>query len=274
MAIVWKRRPVKDASRLAWARITLGAIDRIHQHLAAKFKPATSNRALTALRRTLKECWRAEELTWEQYKRLADFDQVPGDNLPGRAARRSDIEKMLQVCERDSTAAGARDGAAIALLYGAGLRRAEAAALEVRDLLGEGEVAVAGKGGSLSIATTGAAVPWIERWLAVRGAVDGPLLTHVRPGGRVEIEALCGQAVGAIVARRAMQAGVEVTAHALRRAFATELLRCGCDHLLVARALRHRDLRSVKRYDGRSDLERAMAIRSAITFAPPAEVGR
>jgi hypothetical protein len=57
MARIWKRRRVKDASRLAWHRITVSDINRVRQVLAAKFSPVTCNRVLTALRRVLRECW-------------------------------------------------------------------------------------------------------------------------------------------------------------------------------------------------------------------------
>jgi site-specific recombinase XerD len=270
MAAIWKERRVKDASRLAWHRITAAAVDRIRVGLAGRLSPVTCNRCLTALRRVLKEEWRAGRLTRDNFERLADVRAVRGDSLPGRAARRQEVERLLAACEEDSTPAGARDGAAIALLYCAGLRRAEAAALDVDSILGEGEIAVPGKGGSLAMASLGAGVPWLERWLAVRGSMAGPLLWHVRPNGKVVAAALCGAAVGAIVTRRAAQAGLDrVSAHCLRRGFASELLRRGHDHLLVARALRHRDVRSVARYDSRSDLERAAAVRSAVVVREP-----
>jgi site-specific recombinase XerD len=270
MAAIWRGRPVKDASRLAWHRITAAAVDRIRGVLAGKFRPVTCNRCLTALRRVLKEEWRAGRLTREDFERLADVRAVRGEGLPGRAARRQEVERLLAVCDRDHTPAGARDGAAVALLYCAGLRRAEAAALDVDSLLSEGEIVVPGKGGSLAMASLGAGVPWVERWLSVRGREPGPLLWHVRPNGKLVAAALCGAAVGAIVTRRAAQAGLDrVSAHCLRRGFASELLRRGHDHLLVARALRHRDVRSVARYDGRSDLERALAVRSAVVVEGP-----
>ena len=269
VARAWKRHPVRCAWRLAWQRITVSDITRVRQVLAAKFSPVTCNRALTALRRVLRECWRAGQLSREEMERLADFRGIRGTTLPGRAARPQEVEGLLAACERDLSPAGARDGAIVALCFAAGLRRAEAVALEVDDLLAEGEVAVAGKGGVLAIATLGAGAAWVERWLAVRGTAPGPLLVHVRASGKMVLQGLCGAAVGAVITKRARQAGVRLTAHALRRGFATELLRHGHDHLLVARALRHRDMRSVQRYDGRSDLERALAVRGSITLPAP-----
>lgn len=269
VALAWKKHPVKCCWRLAWERITSSDIGRIRQALAAKYAPPTVNRCLTALRRVLLECWRAGTLDREAMERLRTFRNVRGDVLPGRAARGDEIRALFTACEMDPSPAGARDAAAIALCYGAGLRRAEVAAVEVDDLLADGELAVHGKGGGLAMATLGSGRVWVERWLAVRGGAPGPLLIQIRATGRLVFRRLGGAAVGAIVTKRARQAGVRVTAHALRRAFATELLRRGHDHLLVARALRHRDMRSVQRYDGRSDLERALAVRAAIAVPGP-----
>jgi integrase len=272
MATIWRGKPVKDCCRLAWHRITAAAVDRIRQQLAVKFNYVTVNRCLTALRRTLKEEWRSGRLTREAFERLADVPPVRGETLPGRAVRRDEVEAMLAVCERDRSPAGARDGAAVVLCFCSGLRRAEAAALDLDDLLADGEVAVAGKGGSLALASLGAGAPWVARWLAVRGPGPGPLLTHVRPTGKVVLNRLCGAAVGAIVTRRARQAGLELSAHCLRRGFASALLRRGADHLMVARALRHRDVRSVQRYDARTDLERALAVRGALVVSAPQQM--
>lgn len=269
VALAWKRHPVKCCWRLAWQRIASSDIGRIRQILAGKFAPPTVNRCLTALRRVLRECWRAGVLSREEMERLADVRGVREDVMPGRAARTPEVRALLAACEHDASPAGARDGAAIALCYGAGLRRAEAAAIEVDDLLPGGEFAVHGKGGGLAMATLGGGEAWVSRWLAVRGTEPGPLLLQVRATGKVVFRRVGGAAVGAIVAKRAREAGVPVTAHALRRAFATELLRKGSDHLLVARALRHRDMRSVQRYDGRTDLERALAVRAAISVPAP-----
>ena len=244
---------------------------QIREQLAAKFAPATVNRCLTAFRCVLREEWRANHLTDEQLKRLVDVRGVKLDQLPGHAAMRSDLERLLSLCELDASPAGARDAAVIALLFGAGLRRAEAAALDMTDFLAGGELRVVGKGNYPAIATLGAGLPWVERWLDVRGRGPGPLLCRMSTTGELTNEPIGGAAVGAVVKKRVLAAGLslKVTAHSLRRAFASALLRAGYDHLMVARALRHRDMRSVQRYDGRSDFERALAVRAAITVPAP-----
>ncbi len=271
LARIWRGRPVKDPTRLAWFRVSSSIVDRMRRELAQRLAPATTNRCLTALRCVLREEWRDSHLSEEDYRRLVSFRGVRMDQLPGHAVRESDVDRLLAVCRSDSTPAGARDGAAIALLYCAGLRRAEAAGLQLEDLLPEGEIQVVGKGNYPAIASLGSGAPWVERWLEVRGQAPGPLLLRLTSGGKVTGDPIGGAAVGAIVMKRIAAAGLprKITAHSLRRGFASELLRHGYDHLMVARALRHRDLRSVQRYDGRSDFERAMAVRTSIKVTGP-----
>jgi len=56
---------------------------------------------------------------------------------------------------------------------------------------------------------------------------------------------------------------MNVSPHCLRKTFATSLFRAGFDHVMVMRSLRHRDIRSVRIYDRRTENERAAAEGSA-----------
>jgi len=251
MAALWRGKAVRNATQLAWHKISVVGVDRIRNGLKEKYHPVTANRCLTALRRVLKEEWRAGRLSHEQFERLVDFAPIRGDSLPGKAARKTEVERLLDACEHDRSPAGVRDAAIIAVLYAAGLRRAETSALTMDDFLQEGEIAVLTKGGGITVATLGAAAPWVDRWLAVRGREPGPLFLQIRATGKIAQRPLGPSAINAVVGKRAKEAGIDhVSAHMLRRGFATELLRRGYDHLLVARALRHKDMRSVQRYDG------------------------
>jgi integrase/recombinase XerD len=65
----------------------------------------------------------------DSYHRAADLPSVRGSTLPrGRALTTGELRALFGARATDSTAAGARDAALLALLYGAGLRRAERAA--------------------------------------------------------------------------------------------------------------------------------------------------
>lgn len=143
---------------------------------------------------------------------------------------------------------GARDRAVLLLLYGSGLRIAEALALKGGDQpLGE-VLLVSGKGGKQRLVPvlpiTRAAVadyvrqcPWplTSDALLFRGAKGGPL----SPG-------MVQRAVAA--ARRALGLPESATPHALRHSFATHLLGAGADLRALQELLGHASLGSTQIY--------------------------
>ena len=151
-----------------------------------------------------------------------------------------------------STMAASRDTALFTLLYGAGLRIAEALSLDLRDLprAGPGASAVLrvrGKGNKerlvpLLPAGLSALQSWVSQHPAP--APDAPLFQGVR-GGRLD----------AAVAQKAMRdyrrlVGLpeHATPHALRHSFATHLLEGGADLRSIQELLGHASLSSTQRY--------------------------
>src|SRR5439155_20366744 len=153
------------------------------------------------------------------------------------------------------------------LLFDLGLRRSEVVRLDRADWdRAAGTLAVLGKGRTAKVALT---LPpptqaALERWLAVRGQEPGPLfrsLDRARKGsGR-----LTGAGLYALVRRLGQQAGLKVWPHGLRHAAITEALdRTGGDVRAVQRFSRHRDLKTLQRYDdNRADLAGDVARRVA-----------
>ena len=235
------------------------------------------NRALAALRRVLRFAWREGSLPYETYLRLSDVEPVRGEALPrGRALQPAELEALYGACAQDVKPSGRRDGLVIGLLHASGLRAAEAAGLQLEDVVNAnlGELLVTGKGGFGACASLGAAAPLLGAWLAIRGDDPGPLLLQVRATGKIAPAGLCPRALFQVVRKRALEAGLRrTTAHDLRRTYATELLRAGNDHLLVARALRHHDVRSLRSYDRRPAEEIAAAQRAAIHVPASARSG-
>jgi len=123
-----------DAQTLDWSAVRYQHAQAVRSGLAERYKPTTANKALSALRGVLREAWRLGLVTSEDYRRAADLEAVKGESLPpGRALTAGELKALLGACSADETAAGARDAALLALLYGAGLRRSEAVALDVSD---------------------------------------------------------------------------------------------------------------------------------------------
>ncbi len=109
---------------------------------------------------------------------------------------------------------GQRDTALLAVLYGTGVRRSEAVALDLSDYTPErGELRVrSGKGRKERIVYVAAGTAEaLAAWLAIRGEGPGALFHPITKGGQVLSEQRLGDgAVRRILRRRARQAGIAV----------------------------------------------------------------
>ena len=146
----------------------------------------------------------------------------------------------------DAAAMQARDTALFTLLYGCGLRIADALALDVRDAP-EAVLRVVGKGGKERIVPVLPVVrEAIAAWLALHPdrRPDSPLFLGAR-GGRLD----------AAVAQRTLRnfrrlygLPEHATPHALRHSFATHLLAGGADLRSIQDLLGHASLSTTQRY--------------------------
>ncbi|MFZ5476848.1 MAG: tyrosine recombinase XerC [Myxococcota bacterium] len=140
----------------------------------------------------------------------------------------------------------ARNRAALEVAYGAGLRVAELAGLDVRDVdLREGVVHVrAGKGRKDRVVPIGPpAVAAVRDLLAEARIVDGPLFRNGR-GGRLTTRALYD-----VVRATGRAMGLpDVHPHRLRHSFATHLLAGGADVRAIQEMLGHASLSTTQRY--------------------------
>jgi integrase/recombinase XerC len=141
-----------------------------------------------------------------------------------------------------------RDTALLELLYGSGLRVAEAAALDVDHLdLAQRRVRVWGKGGKQRLVPlSDPAADALRRWLADG---RGELATEASPAAAVFLN-LRGRRLTPRDARRVLdrRAVAPTHPHALRHTFATHLLDGGADLRVVQELLGHADLATTQRY--------------------------
>jgi integrase/recombinase XerC len=150
----------------------------------------------------------------------------------------------------DSATVQARDEALFTLLYGCGLRIAEALALNVRDapLPGsESALRVVGKGSKTRIVPVLPAVrAAIAAWLALHPsrAPDAPLFVGTR-GGRLN-PAVAQRTLRTFRRQRGLPE--HATPHALRHSFATHLLEGGADLRSIQELLGHASLSTTQRY--------------------------
>ena len=172
---------------------------------------------------------------------------------------RAVAEDIGEVSEREFTQA--RDQALFTLLYGCGLRIAEALALDMRDAPLPGQTAmlrVVGKGSKERIVPVLPAVrEAIAAWLRFRQEAppDAPLFIGLR-----------GKRLDPGVAQRTMRqfrpfAGLspDATPHTLRHSFATHLLAGGADLRTIQDLLGHASLSTTQRYTA-VDTDRLMAV--------------
>ena len=105
-----------------WAAVRYEHATAIRALLAETYAPATANKMLSALRRVLKEAWKLDGLSAEDYHRASSVENVKGETLPsGRELNKGEITSLMTVCQNDPGPAGVRDAAMIALLYSWGL---------------------------------------------------------------------------------------------------------------------------------------------------------
>ena len=130
----------RDAFLLPWGALRYQHTAALRAALAEKYAPATANKILAALRGVLKAAWRLGHIPTDHYQRAVDVTAVRGETLPrGRALSAGELRALFAVCihERSEDGhlkpAGARDAALMAVLYGVGLRRSEAVALDADD---------------------------------------------------------------------------------------------------------------------------------------------
>jgi site-specific recombinase XerD len=196
-------------------------------------------------------------MSHDDYARATDIAPVRGETEPrGRALTTEELLRLFQVCSADSSFAGIRDGAILAVLYGLGLRRSELIALDVADYdYDHGTLAIQGKGNKPRLGYVLEQVKeLLQSWIAVRGGSEGPIFVPVTKGGNLIFHRLTPQAVALIVKKRAAEADVEeFSCHDLRRSFITDLLEAGADLSIVQQLAGHRQISTTTLYDRRGE---------------------
>jgi integrase len=249
--------PGADLPGFPWPPLCFQHTNAIRAQLAERYAPATANRMLSALRQTLKRCWRLGQMTAEEYHRAADVGNVKGSTLPaGRDVSSGEIAALITTCENDPGPAGPRDAAIIALMAAGGLRRAEVVALDLGDYDPEtGKLILRGKRRKeRTVYATNGTERAIRDWLALRGDQDGALFCPVSKGGRITPRRMTAQAVYNMLGKRGEEAGVVgFSPHDLRRAFVGDLLDAGVDIGVIARMAGHANVQTTARYDRRPE---------------------
>lgn len=184
------------------------------------------------------------------------ISKIKGVKISGRRLgnwlTKAQAEAMLRT-PNQSTLKGCRDRALLAVLIGAGLRRAEVAGLTVGQLQQrEGRwviVDVRGKRNKTrSVAVAGWVADDVARWLRVAGITDGKIFRAMRRGDHVAGAGLSEQAVFDVVVEYATMIGVDVKPHDLRRSFAGLARKGGATVEQIQVSLGHASIATTERY--------------------------
>ena len=247
-----------NAKTLDWSALRYQHTTAVRSLLAEVYAPATANKILAALRGVLKEAWRLGQMDVEDYQRAADLGPIRGSQAErGRALSGDELQRLFVVCAKDITPAGCRDAALLAILYGCGLRRSEAVALDISDYAQEtGAITVrSGKGRKARVTyVPEGARPALAAWLRLRRTDAGALFCPVNKGGKIFHRRMTDQAIRKILIKRGAEAGLaSFTPHDLRRTMIGDLLDAGADISTVQRLAGHANVTTTARYDRRGE---------------------
>jgi integrase len=254
-----------DPLAVNWSQLRYPHVAALRALLTQRYAPSTVNRLLSTLRGVLREAYLLHQIDGDEYQRMIAVRGVRGERLPaGRELSDDEIERLIDACRRDKSPAGARDLALIAVLYAAGLRRAEAGDLCADDLdLRSGQIIIQhGKGNKQrAVYLAGGALAALRAWCKRRGYFSGAVFVPVWKSGAIGSEKLSATSIYNALKRRAHQAGIDdLTPHDLRRTHVSRLLAAGADISTVSRIVGHVDPRTTARYDRRPmDAMRAAA---------------
>lgn len=217
---------VTDAMAFDWSQISRRQVERLRSVMVDRDAAAgTVNHMLSGVRSTVRIAW---ELGLVDDKTRIAVEDEPNEKpqqrrRAGRYVKRGEARRLFAAPGTDPI--GARDVAMLALLYGAGLQRSEAVALQLADY-DQVSGAITVRHDERQVYATNGGKEAIYAWIASRGDWPGALLCPVAKGGRIQPRDMTAQAVMVRVRTIAEQAGVNlVTPNDLRLTYLTELER-------------------------------------------------
>jgi len=250
--------PGLDAESCPWEQVRYPHAAALRAWVAERCAPATANRHVAALRGVLRECWRLGLVDADSFQRAVDVPSVRAETLPrGRALQPGELRALFAACTDSRKPSGVRDAALLSVLYGAGLRRTEAAALGLADYdpasgaltvrcgnWRKDRLAYVPAGGRAALAA----------WLELRGVAEGALFHPITKGGQLERRRMTDQAVADACQRQAAAARLRsFSPHDLRRSFVSHLLDAAADLATVRRLAGHAQVTTTTRYDRRGE---------------------
>lgn len=262
---------------LFWLNFNPGQFAAIRARMIEeKYKPATVNHALSAVRGVINAMWQLGYIEKDTAERLCSIKSVTNhtDEPAGREIALTEMRSILFHCELDIAdpargASAARDAAMMSLMWSTGIRRNELALLDVDSFDSDtGELHIFGKGNKPRVVfVAGGALEAMRAWLSVRTAADGALFPVIDKWGNVGTRHMSPVAINNAVKKRYTAAGVRaLTPHDFRRTFVGNSLTSGVDILTVMGICGHSRVETTARYDRRKNEQKRSA--AALVFTP------
>ena len=249
----------QDLALANYAKSTRQEYLRFGERLSHRFGRPVADLTRDELRTYVEElCARGKSASWVTTqlaalsflyrKTLGQPDKVAFVSYPKRHKPLPTVLSVEEVGALIAAVRNARYQAIVMVLYGAGLRIAEALTLQVTDIdAGRGVIHVRhGKGDKAREAKLSPSLyQWLRNYWA-RERPPAPYLFASRKTGKAPRDAT----IRAALAHAAKQAWIKkrVTPHVLRHSFATHLLEQGTDVRVVGALLGHASLQSTARY--------------------------
>jgi integrase len=186
----------------------------------------------------------------------------------GRHIEQGELSALIQACVSDSSPAGIRDAAMIALAWSTGLRRDEISRIQVADLVNKTDdsldIAIIGKGGKArAVYVNDGAMAALLDWLELRGSEPGHLFTDVNKAGKIGAGRLSGEALRKMLEKRSREAKLSkpITWHDFRRTFAGNLWDAKIDGVTIQKLMGHASQNQTAKYDRRPEAARRAAVK-------------
>lgn len=254
-----------DAYSLPWYKLRYVHTAAIRTKLRETYAPRTINRMLSAMRGVLKAAWRLEQLSTDDFYRAIDIQHEKTSGLApaGRYVEPEEVGALLRAAGGQPAPLCYRDQALVLVLYAGGLRRQEAAAMDVADYdPTDGGIEITrGKGRKYrSTYISEGYRGWLEPWIAfqkerqcepmfVSWGRKGPSSDRI---GRAGVD-------HALDKVRKLAKVADFDPHDLRRSFATLMLDSGADLLMVQQLMGHASPSTTQIYDRRGEVGKKKA---------------
>lgn len=245
-----------DLAEVPWNQVDAPVLQELVRRWSADMADSTVKLHVYAVRGLLRSCFTHGLISHLDYLLLDEVRTKGGVNEVGRGQYVEDgiRRELIASCSTDERKTlAARDLALIALLFGSGIRRAEAVNVAIENLdLGRGSFRVTVKGGRyVEKYLAGWAIKPLREWLAVlatQNQTTGPVLRRVSNGGRALAD-MKPNGLYVALEKRCIFAGVPVIKpHDARRTVATNLI--NAKGISFARiALGHSSITTTQRYD-------------------------